>query len=193
MTPRHQQQLQTDRLVLVPLDDTHLEHEVELDSDPEVLRFISGRAHSRDEVERMHANRIANAGPVPGLGYWAGFVGETFVGLWILKPPKRADQGPFAGQAELGYRLPQRRWRQGLAREGARELVRYGFDDVGLDRIFAETLTENGRSRAIMAALGMAYERTFRQPFADDAWGQGHDVVVYAISRQEWAGRRADR
>ena len=42
--------LHTPRLLLVPLADRHLELEVELDSDPEVLRYLSGRAHTRSEV-----------------------------------------------------------------------------------------------------------------------------------------------
>jgi hypothetical protein len=49
--------IHTDRLLLVRLADRHLE--VELDSDPEVLRSISGRAHTVDEVERSHAERMA--------------------------------------------------------------------------------------------------------------------------------------
>ena len=46
-----QQTLHTERLTLVPLTDEHLEWEVELDSDPEVMRYLSGRASSREEVE----------------------------------------------------------------------------------------------------------------------------------------------
>ena len=65
--------LHTQRLLLVPLADRHLELEVELDSDPEVLRYISGRAHTHGEVVDSHARRIALAGKVAGLGYWMAF------------------------------------------------------------------------------------------------------------------------
>ena len=50
--------LRTDRLLLVPLADRHLDLEVDLDSDPEVLRYISGRAHSAGEVAGDHAQRM---------------------------------------------------------------------------------------------------------------------------------------
>jgi RimJ/RimL family protein N-acetyltransferase len=64
----------------------------------------------------------------------------VFVGWWILEPPERADQRPVDGQAELGYRLLRRYWRRGLASEGAGELIRHGFEDLGLRRIFAGTM-----------------------------------------------------
>jgi len=60
--------LHTARLTLVPLTGEHLELEVELDSDAEVMRYLTGRAVSRAEVERAHQRRIAAARPVPGLG-----------------------------------------------------------------------------------------------------------------------------
>jgi hypothetical protein len=56
-----QQTLHIARLTLVPLADEHLEWEVELDSDPEVMRYLSGRASSREEVEATHARRITAA------------------------------------------------------------------------------------------------------------------------------------
>jgi hypothetical protein len=56
-----QQTLHAARLTLVPLTNQHLELEVELDSDPEVMRYLSGRASSRDEVEANHARRMSVA------------------------------------------------------------------------------------------------------------------------------------
>ena len=58
--------LRTARLLLVPLADRHLDLEVRLDSDAEVLRYISGRARSRDEVAASHARRMALADRVDG-------------------------------------------------------------------------------------------------------------------------------
>ena len=81
------------RIRLVPLSDEHLEQEVELDSDPEVMRYLSnGRARTREEVKRLHRARLAAAWRVQGLGFWAGLVDGEFVGGWILEPPERADQ-----------------------------------------------------------------------------------------------------
>jgi RimJ/RimL family protein N-acetyltransferase len=108
--------LRTERLVLVPLADEHLEFEVELDADPEVMRYIVGRAASRGEVEAAHGRRLAVAGEVSGLGYWVGFADGGFVGWWILRPPHGPDQPSVPGEADLGYRILRRHWRRRIRR-----------------------------------------------------------------------------
>ena len=85
-----QQTLHTERITLVPLADEHLEWEIELDSDPEVMRYVSGRPSTREEVEARHARRLAAAQKVEGLGFWVGLVDDEFVGWWIFSP--RTDQ-----------------------------------------------------------------------------------------------------
>lgn len=182
------------RITLVPLAEEHLEHEVELDSDPEVMRYLgNGRARTRTETTQRHRARLAVAARVPGLGFWAGFVGEEFVGWWILEPPDRPDQGPVEGQAELGYRILRRHWRRGLASEGATELVRHGFEDLGLERIFAETMAVNAGSRATMAAVGLEYVRTFQLDTDEPIPGGAEGDVEYAITREQWLVRRPSR
>jgi RimJ/RimL family protein N-acetyltransferase len=182
-----QARLRTSRLTLVPLAEEHLDYEVELDSDPEVMRYLgNGTARTRDEVERYHRIRLAAAEPVPGLGFWVGFAQGQFVGWWILEPPQRADQGPVEGQAELGYRLLRRYWRQGLASDGARELLRHGFEDLGLHRIFAETMAVNEASRATMSSVGLRHVRTFHGDVDEPISGAEHGEVEYAITREQW-------
>ncbi len=189
--PRSQAVLSTRRLVLEPLSDAHLELEVELDADPEVMRHLD-RPRTRAQVELAHQRRLAVAGTAPGLGFWAGAVDGELVGWWLLEPPERPDQGPVAGQAELGYRLLRRHWRRGLAGEGARELLRHAFEDLRLQRVFAETMAVNTASRATMAALGMRHVRAFPAVFDDPLPGSELGEVECALTRQEWlAGRGA--
>ncbi|WP_203658166.1 GNAT family N-acetyltransferase [Actinocatenispora rupis] len=180
--------LRTARLVLEPLSDEHLDDEVELDADPEVMRYL-GPPRTREQVVTQHRHRLSVADRVAGLGFWAGRVDGRFVGWWILEPPDRPDQGPVEGQAELGYRLLRRYWRQGLASEGSRELLRYGFADLGLDRIFAETMAVNAGSRATMRSVGMRHVRTFELPFDEPLPGTEHGEVEYAVTREEWLAR----
>jgi RimJ/RimL family protein N-acetyltransferase len=189
--------LRTARLLLVPLADEHLEHEVELDADPEVMRYLgNGRPRTREQVERLHRSRLGAADQVAGLGFWAGFLADqpaaTFVGWWILEPLERPDQvrpehGAAESQAELGYRLLPRFWRRGLASEGARELVRHGFEDLGLIRVLAETMAVNEASRATMSAVGLRYVRTFHQQWDEPIAGVEQGEVEYAITRADWA------
>ena len=180
--------LHTERLTLVSLADEHLEFEIELDSDPEVMRYITGRALSRDEVEQAHRRRLAAADEVPGLGFWAGFADDDFVGWWILRPPSGPDQPRVAGEADLGYRVLRRHWRRGYASEGARELVRYGFEEAGLDRIFAQTMAVNAASRATMVSSGLTFARAFvsGEPYDDLVPGAEQGEVEYEITRTTW-------
>ena len=158
-----QASLTTPRLELVPLADEHLEDEIALDLDPEVMRFVGGPAETRAEVERAHVGRVRSADRVDGLGVWAGLARgpepaiDSFVGLWMLRPPHGPDQVFVEGEADLGYRLRRTWWRRGLGLEGAVALVRHGFDDLGLTRVFAQTLGTNAASRALLTSLGMSY------------------------------------
>ncbi|WP_326945911.1 GNAT family N-acetyltransferase [Amycolatopsis sp. NBC_01307] len=180
--------LHTARLTLVPLADEHLELEIELDSDPEVMRYLTGRAATRAEVEAAHRRRMAVS---PGFGFWMGFAGEDFVGWWILRPPQGPDQPSVEGEAELGYRLLRRHWRQGYAGEGSRELLRYGFSELGLDRIFAQTMAVNTPSRATMASAGLTFARAFTsaEDFTDVLPGTEQGEVEYEITRSRWLER----
>jgi RimJ/RimL family protein N-acetyltransferase len=185
--------LHTDRLELVPLSDEHIDLEVELDADPLVLRYLAPRARTRDEVVAAHAERIARATRVDGLGLWAGFTAcgprREFVGLWMLQPPHGPSQTFTVGEADLGFRLLRRRWRQGYASEGARELLRHGFHDLKLNRIFAQTMAVNRPSRATMETLGMHYVRNFHENYDEPVPGVEHGEVEYEIRRADWPAR----
>ena len=197
--------LRTDRLLLVPLADRHLELEVQLDSDPEVLRYIGGRARSRDEVVASHAQRMALAGKVDGLGYWMAFgsdggvrgstppAGEDegeFIGLMMLPPAHGPDQPDDPTVTDLGYRLVRRHWRKGLASEASRALLRHAFDTVGQSRVIAQTMAVNTGSRGVMEAIGMRYVRTYFPHWDDPLPGADLGEVEYEMTRGMWEARR---
>ena len=104
-----QQTLRTERITLVPLTDEHVGWEVELDSDPEVMRYLSGRASTREEVEAGHARRMAAAQKVDGLGFWVGLVDEEFVGWWTFPSSMTA---PVEGveEGEVEYEMTREQW-----------------------------------------------------------------------------------
>ncbi|MFD5074459.1 GNAT family N-acetyltransferase [Streptomyces sp. NPDC058371] len=184
--------IHTQRLTLVPLANEHLEWEVELDSDPEVMRYISGQARSRAEVEVAHLRRCATSREAPGFGFWTGFAEGNFVGWWILRPPVGPDQPKVAGEAGLGYRLLSRHWRRGYASEGVRELIRYGFSDLGLNRIFGQTKEVNTASRATMVSSGLTFTRAFISAEPDESTmpGPRPGGVEYEITRTVWQERQ---
>jgi RimJ/RimL family protein N-acetyltransferase len=179
--------IHTQRLQLVPLADRHLDLEVELDSDPEVLRYLSGRAHTRDEVTDSHAQRMALGRKVPGLGYWMAFATNgNFVGLMMLPPAHGPDQPDDPGIADLGFRILRRYWRQGLATEASRALLRHAFLTVGVRRVIAQTMAVNAASRGVMTAVGMSYVRTYFPDWEEPLPGSEQGEVEYELTLADW-------
>jgi RimJ/RimL family protein N-acetyltransferase len=186
--------LRTGRLLLTPLADRHLELEVQLDSDPEVLRYIWGRARSRDEVVASHEERMALAGQVDGLGYWMAFGRDgEFVGLMMLPPAHGPDQPDDLAVSDLGYRLVRRYWRQGLAGEAALALLRHAFETVGQHRVIAQTMAVNLGSRGVLEKIGMRHVRTYFPVWDDPLPGTDQGEVEYEITRAMWDASRAAR
>lgn len=177
--------LATERLRLEPLTGAHTDLVVELDSDPEVLRFIFGRALSREEVLTDHLpRRLRHDGPPRGIGYWAGFEDGEFVGWWTLAVD---DVDPDT--AELGYRLRRDAWGRGLATEGSRALLDHAFRTLGLPYVWATTMAVNAASRGVMARLGMTHVRTDVEEWDDPLPGAGLGEVRYELTREEWLAR----
>ncbi|MEV0806943.1 GNAT family N-acetyltransferase [Micromonospora sp. NPDC050200] len=174
--------LETERLRLRRFTPDDVDHLVDLDGDPEVMRFLgppTPRATVRDEqLPRM----LRQYDRHPGLGRWAALDrdGGEFLGWFALDP---SDDGT---EAELGYRLRRSAWGRGLATEGSRALLRHAFDTVGVRRVWAETMTVNTRSRQVLAKAGLRYVRTFHLHFDDPVPGTEHGEVEYELLRSEW-------
>jgi len=87
-------------------------------------------------------------------------------------------------QAELGYWLGVPYWGKGYATEAAQEMLRYGFEQLNLHRIFATQFKNNSASGKVLKKLGMRHEGCQRQHFRK--WDQFVDLELYGILREEW-------
>ena len=67
--------------------------------------------------------------------------------------------------------------------------MRYGFDDVGLDRIIAQTFSVNAGSRAVMERIGLTYVRTFPTSSTLPVEGLEEGEVEYEMTREQWERR----
>jgi RimJ/RimL family protein N-acetyltransferase len=68
-------------------------------------------------------------------------------------------------------------------------LIRYGFDDVGLDRIIAQTMAANTGSRAVVERVGLTYVRTFPTSTSAPVEGVEEGEVEYELTRKQWERR----
>lgn len=164
---------------------------VDLDSDPEVMRYITfGVPTPRERYELEILPRwLALYEAMPQLGYWAAEMRHdgAFVGTFHLRPDRFDD-----GEQELGYRIRRAAWGHGYATEGGRALVAYGFECAGADKISARTLAANLGSRRVMAKCGLARERDFVYP-EDVLAGRPEAeraAVKYSITRPQWLAQQ---
>lgn len=188
--------LETDRLILRRFTEDDVDLLVGLDSDPDVMRFINGGVPTpRDAIENEFLPAFLSYNErFEGYGFWAAIEKSSgaFLGWFHFRPPK----GGPPGEPELGYRLHKAAWGKGYATEGSRALIRKGFTELGVRRVFATTYQDNLASRRVMEKAGMTQVRTFRmtpeelaahgmsEATAADLW-EGDDVE-YAIERADW-------
>jgi RimJ/RimL family protein N-acetyltransferase len=88
------------------------------------------------------------------------------------------------GRAELGYWIGKPYWNQGYGTEAARAALQFGFEQLGLNRVFAHHFVRNPASGRVMQKLGMIYEGRLRQHVKK--WDAYEDLEVYGILRSCW-------
>jgi RimJ/RimL family protein N-acetyltransferase len=88
--------------------------------------------------------------------------------------------------AELGYWIGKPYWGRGYCTEAAKAILKYGFEVIGLNRIYATHFPHNPASGRVMQKIGMRYEGCLRQHI--HKWGKFEDVWQYGILKSEWLG-----
>ena len=143
--------IETERLYLRQWSDDDLPIWIEMNADPEVMKFFPNIL-SKEESLNL-ADRITSKIDERGWGLWAaeikssaefiGFVGlsEQSVGLSI---------DPFI---EIGWRLKKSAWGHGYATEGARAALEFGLQKFEV--IYSMTSVINIKSRAVMERIGL--------------------------------------
>jgi RimJ/RimL family protein N-acetyltransferase len=157
---------------------------LELDSDPEVMRYLTGgRPSTLDEVrggtERMLLYQRKYEGR---LGAFVAEVRESceVMGWFHLRPDRASLDN--TRELELGYRLKRKFWGCGYATEVSRALVRKAFEELGATRVFAQTLATNLASRRVMEKADLRFEREFE----DSHHLRDGLAAMYGLSSDEW-------
>ena len=163
--------LHTSRLILRPLSLEDVDAMTQILAQKDVLRYFPrSEAPSLDRVERMVRGLI---------DHWQ----ERGYGLWAVECHSRGEllgrcglqYLPDTDEVEVDFILDRDHWGQGYATEAGRASVRYGFRELGVDRIVGIVHTGNGASQRVLEKLGMV--RIERKEFF------GMDCYRYAIDR----------
>ena len=152
--------LETERLYLRRLGPEDARLLFDLDSDPEVMRFISkGQPTPLTRIENEYLPRMLDYyRESPPQGFWPAHLraNDEFIGWFHLRPDKIQPE-----EMELGYRLKRSVWGRGLATEGSRALLDRAFAQWAFEKVCARTLKVNLASRRVMEKSGLLFEHEF--------------------------------
>jgi RimJ/RimL family protein N-acetyltransferase len=183
--------LETPRLALRQFTSGDVDNLFDLNSDPEVMRYLSGgKPTPREEIrDRIIPFILSVYDRFDRLGTWAAEAADSgeFLGWLCLRPDRGTE---ITTNVELGYRLRRSAWNKGYATEGSLALIRMGFTDLGVERVYAHTMTVNAASQHVMEKCGLTLVRSIPWDLPYSFEGTEHGEVEYALTRPDWESRR---
>jgi RimJ/RimL family protein N-acetyltransferase len=150
-------QLETPRLLLRRWQEDDREPFAEMNADPVVMHYFEApmtREQSDEAIDRYLA-----AFDREGFSFFAATLLETgdFIGTIGLQTMRDAVPNLPQPAVEIGWRLTQSTQSKGFATEGARTIVDFAFNQLGLNEVVAITAIPNKSSRRVMEKLGMTH------------------------------------
>lgn len=145
--------IETNRLILREWLDKDLDAFAQINQDPKVIEFLPAALTTDETAEWIE--RIQYEFREHGFGLWAVELKSTgevigYVGLNI--PRFKAH---FTPCVEIGWRIGSAHWGKGYATEAAHEVIKHGFQRLGLKEIVSFTVPANIRSIRVMEKIGM--------------------------------------
>jgi ribosomal-protein-alanine N-acetyltransferase len=163
--------LETERLILrafLPTDDAGM---FELDSNPEVHRFLGNKPVTHIDESRGYIENVRQQYTDNGIGRWSVILKDTneFIGWSGIKLIKETinDHQNFY---EIGYRFIQKHWGKGYATEAGLAFVDYAFNEMKVEKLHAYADAGNKGSRNILEKLGMHYVNSFEYDGEEEVW-----------------------
>ncbi len=169
-------ELETDRLKLCRFTPAHLDELARISAEPKTRGFLWDGPTDREITAR-------------NLGRWMAEYRRGLGHLAMVHKPDGEFIGHFGlmegeGCIVLSYALRGDYWCKGLAPEACGAVLRYGFEELGLEEVWTGTRAENHAWRGMMEKLGMTLRET--------RCGDGEEVR-YAASREEFLGAPAGK
>jgi [ribosomal protein S5]-alanine N-acetyltransferase len=174
-------ELTTDRLILREMLPSDAADVLTFRGDPIVQKYDDPPIHTVQEaldfIEEIRQKSVAQKSQAWGVALKESNRIIGLVGLWYWNHYHR--------RAEVGYGIAAAYWGQGIAQEAVKAVVRYGFEGMGLNRIYARTLVVNERSVRMLERLGFVREGTQRGYVLEDD-GFFYDSALFGLVRQDW-------
>lgn len=175
--------VRTDRLLLRDFCPADLSAYARLRARPASWRLSPEEDARPEKAEELLRLFLAWAEEQPRLRYQLAVVlpSEGLIGSVGVRVASVSER-----QGSFGCELDPRHWGRGYAREAARAVIGYGFRELGLHRVYAETLEENAAAIRLAEGLGMRREGTLRE----NRWfgGRWWNTAILSVLESEWAG-----
>jgi RimJ/RimL family protein N-acetyltransferase len=178
--------VETNRFILREILPTDVEGLFELDSDPEVHRYLGNKPITDknqivDVINFIRQQYIDN-----GIGRWAitdkktnDFIGWT--GLKFVTDLTNNHKNYY----DLGYRLIRKYWGQGIATETAIASLKYAFEQLKAGEVFAMADCNNDSSNKILKKIGLHFIEKFDLDGVEHNW--------YKIEKEEYKHIKPNR
>jgi RimJ/RimL family protein N-acetyltransferase len=177
--------IETERLLLEPLDASRLENFVVLTADPDTMRYWwAGGQFTRDVAERNFAASLARVRE-HGFGRRWIVAKEEGAGLGFTETKYFGEScdDVSADEVEIGWMLFPAAWGRGYATEAGRAVRDEAFDRLEVESIVAVHHPANLASGRVMEKLGMPFER-------DVVTRDGWPYRLYRLTREQWVSSR---
>lgn len=146
--------LETQRLILRPLEITDVDGFFKMNNNPNVNRFLRNPILTKEDAEK-YIEKIRTEYVKNEIGRYAVILKENneLIGFSGLKFRSQEENG-FSNFYDIGYRFSEEYWHKGYAKEAAQFWLNYGFSEMNLDVIHACAEDENLVSNGLLQTIG---------------------------------------
>ena len=175
--------IETERIILRPFKTTDAQAMFSnWASDDEVTRYLTWPTHSSVEVTNLL------------LADWTNHYSENNYYQWAIVLKDNGDEpiggisvvetNEFLGNVEIGYCIGRKWWNKGIVTEAFSALIRFFFEEVGAEKVFARHDVNNPASGRVMQKCGLKFEGVIRRELL--AKEKPRDLAHYSILKGEY-------
>jgi RimJ/RimL family protein N-acetyltransferase len=151
--------LETNRLLLRPLELSDAEDMFTMDKNPEVHKYLwQTPAKEIEEIIKV-IDYVRSQYKKNNIGRFATIIKETgeFIGWTGIKFVDDHTENGNTNFYDYGYRLNQKFWGKGYATEASLAWLEYGFNQMNIDKMNAYTHAQNGASNHVLQKVGLKF------------------------------------
>lgn len=171
--------IETERLYLREVIATDVVGLFELDSNPAVHTYLGNNPITKIEESEAYIAFLKQQYSENGIGRWAvidkltgEFIGWS--GIKLIQEPMNNHLNFY----EIGYRLKEQYWGKGIATETTVALIKYAFENLNTEKVYAICHIENKGSKNVLLKSGFTLLETFDYEGTEHNW--------FEIAQKEW-------